>query len=554
VTPAPGPPERHAARGSRGRTLEAVGWIAALAVVTAALVAVRASLGAAHVVLAYLLVVLGASARSGRRLGLTIAVVAFACFNFFFVPPYHTFAVAAPLDWLVLGAFLVTSVVAAQLLARARAEAEEARRRAAEVDRLSALGAEALNAGSAEQALGAVAEVIRTTLAVDRAEVYLHGGASGEVTLVAASGAAAPASGAERGAWAPGAPDDDRLVAWVAERGRPAAERRDGTLRFGADGDARDGEGGEEGDFDASGARVLVLPLRVRARTVGALRLVHADALPLDPAQRRFLQALSYYAALGAERVRLLAEAEHAGALREADRLKDALLASVSHDLRTPLTTIKALAYAMRSDGDERAATIEEEADRLNRFVADLLDLSRLSAGALVAAPEITAAEDVIGAALQRLAGALGDRVVEVSLDPAEPLLLGRFDFVHSLRILVNLVENAVKYSPADTPVTLAARRRGDALEFVVADRGAGVPPGERERIFDPFYRPPGSQSDSGSAGLGLSIARRLAEAQGGSLVYEPAPGGGSRFVLTVPAVDVTDLGEPVTAPDGGSL
>ena len=237
-----------------------------------------------------------------------------------------------------------------------------------------------------------------------------------------------------------------------------------------------------------------------------------------------------------------LLSAEHTEALRQADRLKDALLASVSHDLRTPLTTIKALAHRIGQEGDERAVTIEEEADRLNRFVADLLDLSRLAGGALAVSPELTAAEDLVGATLQRVSGAQGDRAIAVSLDREEPLLLGRFDFVHSLRILVNLIENALKYSPAGAAVELEARRAGDALEFVVADRGPGIPPAESERIFEPFYRPSGSPPDAGSAGLGLSIARRLAEAQGGSLRHEPREGGGSRFILRVPAADLADL------------
>jgi len=272
------------------------------------------------------------------------------------------------------------------------------------------------------------------------------------------------------------------------------------------------------------------------------LCIEHTDARTLDAPRLRFLEALAYYAALGVERVRLVAEAEHADALREADRLKDALLASVSHDLRTPLTTIKALAHSIGAEGDERAVTIEEEADRLNRFVADLLDLSRLAGGALTVSPEITAADDLLGAVWQRVSGALGSRTLEVSLDPDEPLLVGRFDFVHSLRVLVNLIENALKYSPADAPVELAARRSGDTLEFLVDDRGAGVPVAERERIFEPFYRPSGSPPDTNSAGLGLSIARRLAEAQGGSLRYEPRDGGGSRFVFSVPAADLTTL------------
>ena len=246
--------------------------------------------------------------------------------------------------------------------------------------------------------------------------------------------------------------------------------------------------------------------------------------------------------ALAAERVRLIAEAEHAEALRQADRLKDALLASVSHDLRTPLTTIKALAHDLAGlaeiagTGDERAAIIEQQADRLNHMVADLLDLSRLNAGGLPMEPEINAAEDLVGAALQQVSGALHGRELRTTLAWSEPVPLGRFDFVHSLRILVNLIENALKYSPPETPIDVEVARRGEWLALSVADRGRGVPQAERERIFAPFYRPVGVSPDAGGAGLGLAIARRLAEAQGGTLVYAERPGGGSVFTLCLPS------------------
>jgi two-component system sensor histidine kinase KdpD len=533
-------------------------WIGVLAVVTLAMLQVQRSLHEAHVALAYLLVVLGASASGGRILGLTLASVAFGCFTFFFVPPYHTFAVTEPIDWLVLVAFLATSGVAAQLLSRAQNEAAAARERANEVDRLSSLGSEALNAGRAEEALVAIADVIRGTLDTVTCEIYLRDEPRHSVTLAARSSTKpttpavdvrspdvpliAPADDRVQPIRPPGVPGGERLVEWVAESGRAVARRADGTTRF-ADAGLRIAD---PSAFDPSGAGLLLVPLQVRGRTVGVLSIEHADALTLDPPRLRFLEALAYYAALGVERVRLVAEAEHADALREADRLKDALLASVSHDLRTPLTTIKALAHSIGADGDERAVTIEHEADRLNRFVADLLDLSRLAGGALTVTPELTAADDLLGAAWQRVSGALGDRVLDVSLDPNEPLLVGRFDFVHSLRVLVNLIENALKYSPRNEPVELAARRAGDALEFLVEDRGAGIPPTERERIFEPFYRPSDSPPDTSSAGLGLSISRRLAEAQGGSLRYEPRDGGGSRFIFSVPAAD---LATPEAAP-----
>jgi len=239
---------------------------------------------------------------------------------------------------------------------------------------------------------------------------------------------------------------------------------------------------------------------------------------------------------LAAERTRLMAEAEHAQALREADRLKDVVLASVSHDLRTPLTTIKMLAEEGARRGEPRALAIDEQADRLGRLVADLLDLSRLKGGALPVHSELNMAEDLVGAALRQLAGLLKDRTVETRIDLTEPALVGRFDFVHSLRILTNLLANAAQHTPRDSPIELSVQRESEALAFAVADRGPGIPLPERERIFEPFYRPAGATADAGGAGLGLAIARRLAELQGGTVEYAERPGGGSIFVMRLPA------------------
>jgi two-component system sensor histidine kinase KdpD len=505
----------------------------ALVLSTAVLMPMRPSLDKTNVALAYLLVVLAVSARSGRGPGLATSVGAFLCFNFFFLPPYYTLTVADPLNWAVLGAFLVTSLVAAQLLARARNEAAAARARAIEVERLSSLGAETLKAGRADEALQAIAEMIRSTLGARGCEVWTPG--DGEPTLVASHGDPQPEA-ARREA---GRPGREQVIRWVAEHGRAAVEVRDGSLRV------NEADGPPALPASVRDASLLVLPLRVRARTVGVLSIVPGDDPPLEAGREHFLEALSYYAALGVERRRLSIEAERADALQKADELKNAVLASVSHDLRTPLTTIKALAHEIAADGDDRALTIEEEADRLNRFVGDLLDLSRLNSGSLQVHPVINAAEDLVGAALQRVSGTVGDHELVASLDPTEPLLLGRFDFVHTLRALVNLIENALKFAPPGSRVEVQARRTPDALEFVVADRGPGVPEAEREQIFVPFHqRDGGGARDAAGAGLGLSIARGLAQAQGGGVRYEARTGGGSVFILSVRPADLSELSE----------
>jgi two-component system sensor histidine kinase KdpD len=507
-------------------------WTVVLVLVTVGLIFARGTLDQAHVALIYLLVVLGASASGGRIVGVLLACTGFALIDYFFQAPFHTFTVGKRPDWIVLVAFLITASVATHLLSRARNEAEAARRRAEEIDRLSSLGAETLSVGRAEDALVAIAKVIRDTIGASLCDIYyLSDAAPGE--LIIAAGAGAP-SDAPQTATGPAR----ALVAWVAEHGRVAAELADGSIY-------RAGEipqGSMARELAISNARALLLPLGVHGRTVGVLRLADRRPLALDAAQRRFLSALAYYAALGIERVRLVAEAEHAEALREADQLKDALLAAVSHDLRTPLTTIKALAHDIAFSGDERASIIEQQSDRLNRMVADLLELSRLNAGALPVRAEINAAEDLVGAAIQQVAGTLNGREVRTSIEWSEPVLVGRFDFVHSLRILVNLIENALKYAPRDMPIDIDVRREERMLVIGVADRGPGIAPVDREQIFEPFFRVTGVSPDSGrGAGLGLAIARRLAEAQGGTVEYEDRDGGGSCFVVRLPAASLAE-------------
>lgn len=500
------------------------GSLLALGAATIVLWLVRDRADKAHIVIVLLLVVLGGSAAGGRRLGIVLAIAGFLIFNFVFLPPYYTLVVADPLDWLALVAFLATGIVAAQLLANAQREARRAAQRAEEVDRLASLGAETLSVARAEDALAAIARVVATTLGVSRCEVFpqREGG----------------------GALAPGIPDGEaapELVQWVALQGRVAWQLADGTTRMEA-------PSAEHGDAPST-ATAALFPLRVRDRTVGVLRLSDPQGIALDPTQQRYLDALAYYAALGVERLRLTHDAEMAEALREADRMKDALLATVSHDLRTPLTTIRGLAHDIAREGDDRAAAIEDEVIRLNRLVTDLLDLSRLNAGGLSLSLALNTADELMGAALQRVGAESIGREIRAAIDPAEPLLVGIFDLAHSVRILSNLLENALKYAPADAPIDFTVRRDGEQLVFEVADRGPGVHDAERERIFAPFYRTDPARPDVGGAGLGLAIARGLAEAQHGSLACAARTGGGSVFTLRLPAADLTaDL------PDGPTV
>lgn len=574
-------------------------WSVTLMVLTAATIAmylVRASLDKAHVALVYLLIVLGASAAGGRALGLTVAALSFLCFDFFFLVPYLTLTISNPLDWLVLVAFLVTSVVAAQLLFRANATAEEAMQRAIEVDRLAALGEETLNAADADEALRAIAGVIRHSIEADECEVYLLG-IDDRITRVARStreaiDAVPPNSVAAlsaHGGQSPPAAARGSIVEWITEHGTSAVELTDGTVRVAHELPPRRRRPGRqrwEAQAETAAAigavtrtdnasmlqrlseslrdeaaavrpnterrvvRAVALPLQVRDHTVGVLRLAAEDGLVLSPEQARLLVALAYYAALGAERARLVATAERAEAERRVESLRSALLTALSHDLRTPLTTIKGIANEIQRGADPRqAAVIESEADRLNALVSDLLDLSRIHAGAVRPALALNTIDELLGAALRGAAGVLRHRPMNIDVPPGE-LLSAVFDFTQTLRVLVNLLDNAAKYSPAASAIDVRVCRRDERVTIDVMDRGPGVPLSERDRIFEPFYRPPGVPPDVRGHGLGLSIARGLAEAEGAAVRYTPREGGGSIFTLELPAAPALQA-EPELAPAG---
>jgi len=453
--------------GTAGRWLL---WLGLLAVVTVTCVSVREASEQTYVPITFLLIVLGGSASGGRALGYVLAFASFLIIDYYLQAPYDLWSVGKAIDFITLGAFLVTAGAASELLDRARRDRDFAVRRADDVTAISRLGSELLSAARAADAVDALAAMVRDRTGVD--ECVLE-------------------------------PDEPAIAPAPAD------------------------------------ARVLALPLAVHDRHVGTLVLRHRAPIVLEPAQRSFLDAASYYAALALERARLAAEVEKVEVLAEANRMKDFVLASVSHDLRTPLTAIKALAQQEQRSGESRATEIEEQADRLTRMVADILDLSRLRAGTFALAPELNAAEDVIGATIRQCEVLTEGRALRAVLDESAPALYGTFDFVQTLRILVNLVENALRVTPVEGAVEVGVSRDGEQLVFSVSDRGPGLPRDEEHRVFDPFYRPDTSIADRGRAGLGLAIARTLADAQGGSLAYRRRAGGGSTFEVRLPAASV---------------
>ncbi len=523
------------ANTQRTRRVRPYVWPLLLAVVIAVLVPFRERLENSHVTLALLLVVLAAAADGGRAVGLFSAAIAFLGFNWFFLPPYGALTVADPLDWFVLLAFLGTSVVASHLFHQVQREADEARERTAEVTTLATLGAEAMTAPRAEGALRMVAHTSREALGVQWCRVHVlrdgHDRASG--TLESATAETPADTGGEAQARV-----TDLEPVWLAlERRERVAVLEGGVVRVIASeattlSDALQGER----------ALRLLIPLHTGASSIGVLDVEDPKGLVLSAPRERMLAALAYYAALGGERARNEHTTERLEAMREAERMRTAVLASVSHDLRTPLTTIKALAHELGALGDERSEVIEQEADRLNAFVADMLDMSRLASGRFPLELAIVPVDELISAVLQQVEGSYGARPIRVQLPSDDAFPLARLDLTHSARILVNLLENARKYSPSDTPVDLTVRREGAMMRITVADRGPGVPPDESERIFDALYRPAAARPDVGSAGLGLAIARGLAEAQGGTVTYAAREGGGSEFTLSLPAAELTDI------------
>ncbi|MBI4261492.1 MAG: DUF4118 domain-containing protein [Actinobacteria bacterium] len=437
--------------------------------------AVPVEVSPATAALAYVLAVVVSSAAGGIWPGLAASTLSFLALNFFFTPPFHTFTVAKSQDLVALGVFLAVSATVGALVSRVLAQRARAERREREARLLHHLGTRLIS--------GVPTEEVLATLA--RSVTELFGLARCEITSELAEGPIV----VEGGAGGPGGPAE-------------------------------------------------TIPMVARDREVGRIVAVPGDGQPgLGPDERSVMRTLAGQVALAVEGMRLAAEARDARMEAEANRLRAALFSSVTHDLRTPLSSITASVTSLQDataslTGDDRRdllETIGQEAERLNRLVGNLLDLSRMRAGALSPATSPSAIDEVIEGVVARLEPLL--RRHDVRLMLREDLPEVPVDVVQMDQVLTNVLENAARYTPAGKGITVSAAGWQGGVQIRVADQGPGIPEDRRERLFEPFVR----GEDSPGTGLGLAIARAIVEAHRGRIRLAESPGGGTTVVIELP-------------------
>ena len=479
---------------------------------TATIVAAAGALGlglrswvnVTDIAMLFLLAVMVSAAWDGARPAILASVLAIAFFDFAFVPPYYTFAVADASYVFTFAVMLVVALSISRLAARIRGQAEAAREREQHTAALYALSRRLADARNASDLALAVSDQVHETFGAP-ATVLLPDDAGGFAALT--GGAAAPSDAAQG------------VARWVLEHGQPAGVGTD-TL---------------------PGADALYVPITTSGHALGVLRVETRETRQArDPIERQLLEAIADQAGIAFERSALAARSEQEQMATQAERLRSSLLSSLSHDLRTPLAGIEGAASALRDGAEahspnarsELAQTILEEARRMMRLVSNLLEMVRVESGALQVQREWQSIEEVIGVALLRLDERLRAHPVRTDIPADLPLV--PMDGLLIEQALVNLLENAAKYSPEGATIEVTAGLDGGQLVVGVADRGPGVSPGEEDRIFEKFYRSTVHER-VGGAGLGLTIVRAIALAHGGRVWVEPRAGGGSVFRLTLP-------------------
>jgi two-component system sensor histidine kinase KdpD len=482
-------------------------YMKGVALVTAASAAcevVRPFLAPTNMVMIYLLAVVLAAIRLGLKPAIMTAFLSVLSFDFFFVPPRFTFSVSDS-EYLItfFGLFTVGTVIST-LVAKSSERAETIREREVQTSSLYYLSRDLAVAADIEAILGAVVRNFGESFKGRMAILFAEGdlleikGSSEEFRL----------------------DTKEMAVADWAFRNRQTAGR--GTATLGS-------------------AKLLYIPFQSQTNTLGVMGVELEDETDYATAQtRRLLDAFAAQTTLAIERVQLVKQAEKAQILQSRESLERALLNSVSHDLRTPLVSITGALATLRDAEDklnaparrELLATACEEAERLNRFVGNLLEMTRLEAGVVKPNEEPCDIQDLIGCVLTVIEQQLGMRKVELSVPEGLPLV--QMDMALMTHVLVNLLDNALKYSPQESSIGIAARAEEGKLIIEISDRGPGVASSDLKRIFDKFYRIPVPEG-AGGTGLGLAISKGIVEAHGGEITADNLPEGGLRVTVALP-------------------
>jgi two-component system sensor histidine kinase KdpD len=439
----------------------------------------------------FLLAILGSSALWGLGVSIFMSVAATLAYNYFFLPPIGTFTIADPQNWVALFFFLATSVLGSNLAARARRQAAEANRRRREVERLYRFSQRLLTAGNPIELLNAIPRLIVETFEVGAAALFLA-----DKQKVYRSGINLPQL------------DADSLKAIVAREDLHIDEERS----------------------------VCFAPLRLGVRILGSMG-ISGPVL-----SRQSLEALGTLIAVAIERAHATELVGKTEAAREGERLKSVLLDAITHDIRTPLTSMKASVTTLLSDAkleegqrSELLNIINEECDRLNRLVGEAGEMARLEAGDVRLQRQPHRVEELVLAALDTCKGGLGTRPIHVELK--NPALTVNADMARAREVLVHLIENANMYSSPDEPITISAEEKEDFAFISVSDHGPGIDDQEVGLIFDKFYRGKDQRYRVSGTGMGLPIAKAIVEAHGGAIGVVSQLGHGSVFTFSLPIV-----------------
>jgi two-component system sensor histidine kinase KdpD len=497
-------------------SLQLAAALSSIACITAVYSRWLSGANATTVALTFLLVILIVAATTRLWIAATTSLFAMLCFNFFFLPPVGTLAIADPQNWVALFAFLAVSLVASQLSSAASSLAQEALARRDELARLFDLSRDVLLSTDSSEAMAILARFISRRFELDYVAICLP--RSGEWDVFEA-GALELAL--------------DRNQLSLAFAGAEHAREFDSRSRTYAG----------HRTMAVAGETVRLVPLRLGTRPLGLLAIAGRDI------EGATLDALGGVAAIAIERAHFLEERKNAELARRSEELKSALLASLGHDLRTPLTAIRVAAGNLQAswltdeDRREQSEIVLAEVERLTRLFQNILDMARIDAGAVSASVRWVHPSEILEAARDQVEHTLRQHTIEVSGDPE---MLVRVDPRLTAAALAHLLENAAQYSPVQSAIRVAFYLSSDELVMKVRDWGPGISAEELPHLFERFYRGADAKRRASGTGMGLSIARGLLAVEQGRVWAERCSDGGAEFTVAIPTK--TKVAEPVPA------